>query len=226
VWTNGTTYYYRVSAVTAVGEGSRSAERSATPTAPATVPASPTLSATAGNGQVALGWTTPADGGSPLSGYRLYRGTTSGSLSLYQTLGVVTAYTDTAVTNGTTYYYQVSAVNSVGEGSRSAERSATPTAPASVPSAPLGLTATQGFPKGVDLAWSAPASNGGSPVTGYRIYRSTTSGTETFLAAINGIATTYRDAATKKGARYFYVVRAVNAVGEGSSSAEASAIAR
>jgi fibronectin type 3 domain-containing protein len=224
--TNGTTYYYQVSAVNAVGEGSRSTERSATPTAPITVPGQPTLTATAGNAQVALSWTTPANGGSPISGYRLYRGTSSGSLALYQTLGVVTTYTDTAVTNGTTYYYQVSAANGVGEGSRSAEHSATPTAPSTVPSAPLGFTAAPSFPKGIDLAWSAPASNGGAAITGYAIYRSTTSGTETFLAAVPAGSTTYRDTSTKKNTRYYYIVRAVNAVGEGASSTEATAISR
>jgi subtilisin len=190
-----------------------------------TVPGQPTLTATAGNGQVALAWTTPANGGSPISAYRLYRGTTSGSLSLYQALGVVTSYTDTSASNGTTYYYQVSAVNAVGEGTRSTERSATPTAPPTVPSAPLGFTATQASPKGIDLAWSPPASNGGSVITGYRIYRSTTSGSESFLTAV-GVVTTYKDTATKKGTRYYYIVRAVNAVGEGPASAQASAIAR
>jgi uncharacterized protein YfaS (alpha-2-macroglobulin family) len=45
-------------------------------------------------------------------------------------LGGVLAYTDTAVTNGQTYYYQVTAVNSVGESSRSNEANATPSASA------------------------------------------------------------------------------------------------
>jgi len=224
--TNGTTYYYQVSAVNAVGEGSRSTERSATPTAPITVPGVPSLTATAGNAQVGLSWTTPANGGATITGYRLYRGTTSGSLALYQTLGVVTTYSDTAVTNGTTYYYQVSAVNAVGEGTRSSERSATPTAPATVPLAPLGFTAAPSFPKGIDLAWSAPAADGGSAITGYRIYRSTTSGTETFLATVPAGSTTYRDTSTKKNTRYYYIVRAVNAVGEGATSSEATAISR
>src|SRR5207253_1577810 len=136
--TNGTTYYYQVSAVNAVGEGARSSEKSATPTAPATAPGVPTLTATAGNAQVALSWTTPANGGSPITAYKLYRGTVSGSLSLYQALGATNGYTDTAVTNGTTYYYQVTAVNAVGEGSRSTQRSAQPAGP---PSAPLNCAA-------------------------------------------------------------------------------------
>ena len=48
----------------------------------------------------------------------------------------MTGWTDSPVANGTTYYYQVSAVNSVGEGALSNERSATPVAPATAPGAP------------------------------------------------------------------------------------------
>ena len=102
----------------AVGEGARSNERSATPVAPATVPGAPTLnSATAGNGSVALSWSAPVrTAARAITGYKVYRGTSSGGETLLTTLGTVTSWTDTAVANGTTYYYQVSAVNAVGEG--------------------------------------------------------------------------------------------------------------
>jgi titin len=224
--TNGTTYLYAVSAVNAIGEGARSAERSAIPTAPTTVPGTPTLTATAGNGQVALSWTTPADGGSPITGYRLYRGTSSGNLSPYQSLGTGAGYTDSGVTNGTTYFYAVSAVNAIGEGSRSSERSATPTAPATAPGAPQNVTAVPHQSKGINLAWAAPSSDGGSPVTEYRIYRSTAPGQETLLTTVSATARTYRDASTRRGTRYYYIVRAVNSVGVGQPSAEVTAIAK
>src|SRR5207249_1864505 len=139
----------------------------------ATVPGTPSLSATAGNNQVGLSWTTPSDGGSPITGYRVYRGTVSGSLSLYQTLGITNGYTDPAAVDGTKYYYQVSAVNAVGEGARSSERSATPAAPATVPGV-ASLTATAGNAQ-VALSWTTPA-DGGSPITGYKLYRGTVSG--------------------------------------------------
>ena len=128
---NGTTYYYQVAAVNAVDTGPGSNERSATPTPPPppTAPGAPNLTAaSAGNASVALGWTAPAsDGGSPITGYEIWRGTTSGSASLLTTVGLTTSYTDTAVSNGTTYYYQVAAVNAVDTGPGSNERSATPT---------------------------------------------------------------------------------------------------
>lgn len=184
---------------------------------PPTVPDAPVLTATAADRSVRLSWTTPANGGAPISGYRLYRGTATGSEVLLKTVGKVNVYDDTTVSNGTRYFYRVSAVNSVGEGALSNEVSALP---ATVPAAP-SLTAATGKPKGVALSWTT-APNGGSPITGYRIYRGTASGSETFLKAV-GTVTSYNDTATTKGTTYFYVVRAVNSVGEGAASNEVSA---
>jgi hypothetical protein len=94
-----------------------------------TLPTEPqNLVATAGDGRVTLSWSAPrSDGGSAITNYRIYRRTSSTSQSLIATVDNVLSYTDTSVTNGVTYYYQVSAVNSVGEGPKSNEASATPT---------------------------------------------------------------------------------------------------
>ncbi|NJM04943.1 choice-of-anchor D domain-containing protein, partial [Candidatus Gracilibacteria bacterium] len=73
-----------------------------------TPPPAPTgLSATGGDGQIALSWT--ASSASDLAGYRVYRSTsapvnTSG-IPLATLIG--TSYTDSSVTNGTPYYYVV-----------------------------------------------------------------------------------------------------------------------
>jgi PKD repeat protein len=111
-----------------------------------TAPGAPTgLTATPGSTQVSLSWTAPAsNGGVNITAYRVYRGTTSGGETPVTTggcsgLGNVLSCTDTGLTNGQTYYYQVSAVNAIGEGTRSNEASAitpantptnTPTKPA------------------------------------------------------------------------------------------------
>jgi hypothetical protein len=95
-----------------------------------------------------------------------------------------------------------------------------------VPTAPQAVTAVPDAKKGIDLAWSPPSSNGGSAITGYRIFRGTSSGTETLLTTVAATARTYRDGSTVRNRRYYYVIRAVNAVGQGPASAEVSAIAR
>ncbi len=189
-----------------------------------TVPGTPALSATAGNATVHLTWTAPSTGGSAVTNYNVYRGTASGGETALATTGAGTSYDDNAANNGTKYYYQVSAVNAVGEGARSNEVSATPQA-VSAPTAPRNLTAKRASNRGVNLSWTAPSSNGGSAITGYRIYRSTSSNTETILVSIGNI-TSYRDTATKNGVTYFYKVTAVNSVGESLPSNEASARAR
>jgi subtilisin family serine protease len=93
----------------------------------ASAPDPPVLTAAAAPGVVHLTWTVPADGGAPggITGYTMYKGTTSGVLTpLVPSLGAgVTTYDDAAVVAGTTYFYQVAAVNGIGE-TRSAERSA------------------------------------------------------------------------------------------------------
>ena len=117
--------------------------------------------------------------------------------------------------NGTTYWYQVAAVNSAGAGTRSNEVSTPSMAPATTPSAPTGLTAKlQG--SGIQLAWSAPASTGGSPLTAYRIRRSSSSSTATF--EVPATQRVYVDSSLAKKTQYTYVVMAVNAVGEGPPS--------
>jgi len=125
--TNGTTYYYVVSASNSAGSSANSAQASATPTGSTTptAPAAPTgLTATAGNGQVSLSWAAS----SGATSYTVKRATTSGGAYTNVATNVAsTSYTDTGVTNGTTYYYVVSASNSAGSSADSAQASATPT---------------------------------------------------------------------------------------------------
>ncbi len=92
-------------------------------------PGAPTgLSALAGDASAALAWTPPTfDGGSPLTGYRIYRGTSPNpTVALTPDLGVVTSFQDSGLSNGQTYYYKVSALNTNGEGLLSNQASAAP----------------------------------------------------------------------------------------------------
>ena len=90
------------------------------------VPSAPTLTATAGIAMVHLSWTAPADGGSTITTYNIYRSTISGSEALFASIPAGTVFDDFAVMSGTTYFYEVSAMNAEGEGAMSLEVSASP----------------------------------------------------------------------------------------------------
>jgi outer membrane protein assembly factor BamB len=70
---------------------------------------------------------TEADNVSSITAYNIYRSTTSGAETLYDTVNAGTSgYTDHAVTNGQEYFYKISAVNEIGESALSNEITATP----------------------------------------------------------------------------------------------------
>ena len=94
----------------------------------AAVPGKPTgVTATAGNAQVKVSWTAPSG---TVTSYKLYRSTTAGGegTTAYKSALTGSSYTDTGLTNGTTYYYKVAAVNSAGTGAQSVEVSGKPVA--------------------------------------------------------------------------------------------------
>ncbi|WP_169853071.1 DUF7594 domain-containing protein [Anaerohalosphaera lusitana] len=185
-----------------------------------TAPAAPTgLGATAGDGSVSLDWADNSE--QDLASYTVYRSTTSGSGYASIATGVSTSdYTDNTVTNDTTYYYVVTAVDtSDNESDTSSEASATP-ADTTAPAAPTGLGATAGDGS-VDLDW---ADNSESDLDSYTVYRSTTSGSG-YAAVAQGVSSSdYTDNTVTNGTTYYYVVTAVDtASNESSTSSEVSA---
>ena len=91
-----------------------------TPPPPATAPSAPALTGSPAKKMAKLSWTVPSNGGSAITGYRVYKSTSSstGPWSL-RTTTTGTSFNDNGLRTGTTYWYQVTAVNSVGESGRS-----------------------------------------------------------------------------------------------------------
>jgi hypothetical protein len=98
---------------------------SSAPTAASTAPVAPlNLTATGGKQQISLGWTASTGANS----YNVKRAATNGGPYTTVTSPAGTSYTDTTVTNGTPYYYVVTAVSASGESANSNQASATPSA--------------------------------------------------------------------------------------------------
>ncbi len=178
-----------------------------------TAPAAPSLlSAAGGASSITLSWTTPADGGSPITGYEVWRGTASGGEALLTIVGVQNTYVDAAFVLGTTYWYQVAAVNAIDTGPLSNELSAALMEPPAAPTL-LGAPADGA----VALSWTEPADGGGA-ITGYNVYRAVGAGPEEALASTGATETLYVDFAVTNGTEYTYRVAAVNGAGEGALS--------
>jgi fibronectin type 3 domain-containing protein len=196
--TNGTPYSFTVVAVNGTASSAASSPLSATPVAAA--PSAPTgLTATPGSTQVSLLWTAPAGA----TGYRVYRG------GVLVASVATTSYTDTGLTNGTSYTWTVTAVKqNSAESAASSPATATPQVPA--PTAPTGVTATAGANQ-VVVTWNVV-----SGATSYKLYRGATLVTTT-------AGNTYTETGLTAGTSVSYTVVAVNAGGSSAASSAATA---
>lgn len=209
---NGTTYYFVVSAVSANGESVVSDEISATPLPP--LPAKVQgLMPTGGDGQVTFAWNTTAGATS----YNLYWSTTNdGTLPTNATkvAGVTSGMTLSGLTNGVTCYFAVTAENMAGEGPASSLKSATPAAALQPPASPTGVSVTAGAGQ-VTVTWAAPPladsynvyylQSAGAPTTATVIATGTKVPAAGSPQVVSGLTT---------GANYWFIVTAVNAAGE------------
>jgi hypothetical protein len=222
---DGVLYRYSVSAFNEAGEGPACEEAEVTVGALAAAPSAPrSVSAKAGNAYVVVSWSAPvSNGNSAITKYSVRRGTSPEGESWLADVAAVTSYNDTGVSNGQTYYYTITATNAVGESPESEEVSATPSQPgaATVPGAPQNISAEAGTGH-ILVSWYAPASDGGSAVTGYVVYRDSHTRKATPIATV-GPVFAYADTDVEPGATYVYFVSAVNAVGEGPATGSANA---
>ena len=223
--TFGATRYYRVAARNARGRGDWSAPPHPSATTESGVPGAPSLTArfTASH-SIALEWTVPVDNGSSISGYEVQwspDGSAGSWSDLHTANSTVTAYDDTGLDPGTQRYYQVRAVNSVGNGSWS--RPANAVTPAALPDPPT-LRAEANGESGISLSWDPPANDGGAAINAYELQVSTNDGATYSLVTItSGSARSYTQGGMQPGTTRHYQLRARNSAGWGEFSGAVSA---
>ena len=211
--TVGNVYTFAVRAVNGAGStesDSRSVTIVGTPAAP------DSFSAVAGDGQVWLGWRSPAD--FTISGYEYQQKEGTDAFGDWQTIpgsrSGSTFHIVTGLSNGTSYTFQVRAVNAAGESGSSGEQSATPATASSAPVKPEGFSARQTGIGQVELTWEA--SSNPLNVTGYQFKQN--SGSWTAISESDHSAVSHTITGLTQGVAYTFRVRAVNSAGSTESA--------
>ncbi|CAM3675551.1 pectate lyase [Marinicrinis lubricantis] len=204
---NGITYYYVVTAENIGGESESSQTVSIVPAAPLQIPTG--LSAVRGDRQVMLSW-NPVEGA---VSYNVKRSERDGLDYKVIASGITeTTFTDTALSNGSRYYYVVSASNETSASTNSESVTAVPAPNNGAPAIPTGIEAAAGDGQ-VILTW--PEVDG---ATAYNVKRGAfNSGSYTVIAS-NVSAARYQDVGLENGVTYDYVVTAMNENGESYAS--------
>src|SRR5690606_7198356 len=180
-----------------------------------TVPGPPTaVTATAGDGQATISFGPPAsDGGSPITHY-----TVMDNFGDFMVDGASSPIVVTGLASGVTYTFTVPASNAIRTAPASTpSNSVTPQATATVPTAPAAVTATAGDAQAT-VSFAAPASDGGSPITGYTA--------TSFPGGISasGSGSPIVVAGLTNGTPYTFTVTATNAIGTGPASAPSNSV--
>jgi len=216
--TTGSTYYFVVEATNNVGSSVPSSEVSGVPVA---VPTAPTvtsiLNGSAGSGQVTMSWSPPTSiGGSALTGYAVYYGTTANPTSYLGTVtSNVTRVSITNLTPGTTYYFDVVATNAIG--SSPASNVVSITCALAAPGKPGNVKATASGTS-VKVTWSASS---GSSVT-YQLLVSTSSSMSNATSYAANTATNYTVTGLATSTTYYFQVKASNSGGSSLSAVVSS----
>ncbi len=205
--TDGSIYSYFITATSAAGTSTNSFAAAAVPlpAPPASAPGS--LTGLFNGANIVLNWSSVPGA----VGYIIRRGTSSSGPFTYVQNITETTYTDAGLNVGTTYSYQVAAVNAAGV---STNATATVVPP---PLAPISLSAFPGNAQ-VTLSWTAVPG-----VTGYYLFSGTNSGNETNVVLANYSGSSYTNTGLTNGVTCFYVVASTNSTGLSPNSPEASA---
>ncbi|WP_328439490.1 fibronectin type III domain-containing protein [Streptomyces sp. NBC_00444] len=232
----GETYIYVVTAVDAAGNESHAGARvpGTRTVGPSSAPGAPALSilADVGSDRISLVWNQ--SGAVPVSGYTVYRSRTTpvdttNASNVYATT-TARSYEMTATADDRAYYYAVVATSTYGIRSAPSNSVLPPAGGGQVETRPPGPTEVYEVVPGdgqVRLTWAIVASpNGQSPVTGYRVYRSTSPGVtkENAEATYDTADHRHTDTGLTNGTTYYYAVATLNQAGlESALSPEVSA---
>ncbi len=176
----------------------------------------------AGTTSASVSWDAPSAGGAP-SSYRItpYVGSTAQPSTTVTGTPPATTATVTGLTSGTTYRFSVRALNPAGSGPESSlSNSVTPSDPV-VPTAPGDIVARP-ITGAVQVEWTAPASDGDSPLTGYTVTPYVAGVAQDPVDVAAGV-TSKKVTGLTNGTSYTFRVTARNAVGAGPASAPSSA---
>lgn len=187
-------------------------------------PAAPTaVTPTEDDQEVALSWDAGNANGSDIVGYKIEKNDGSWSTVTSDTGSAATSYTVTGLTNGTAYTFRVTAINGVGSGEAPSAVTASKT-PRGLPGTPgtLSLAAGSTPSTAINLSWSAPGSNNGSAITGYKIQYKTTGSWSNVVADTGSTSTTYSATGLTAGTTYYFRVASINAAGAGTYGNEPS----
>ena len=220
--TANTSYQVQVRATNAEGDSQWSPSGTgSTGSPPVTPPGKVTgVNITPGNQTLQVNWTQV----SGATGYKVQwkSGGQSYSSSRQATVssGSTTSRTVSNLNNGTEYTVRVIATKTgASDGIPSDDANGTPTSANTVPTAPRGLNATGVGNTRINLSWNAPDSDGGSPITGYKIELSSNSNSWTTRIANTGSANrTYSHTGLSTGDTRHYRVSAINSSGTGPTS--------
>ncbi|MEM7107103.1 MAG: HNH/endonuclease VII fold putative polymorphic toxin [Bacteroidota bacterium] len=163
---------------------------------------------------VYLTWT---DRSNDETGFEIERSLTSGSgfTLITTTASDNTTYTDTGLSENTTYYYRIRAINTNGNSDYAPE--STVTTPQSVPLSPSSLSITSSTSSSLTLSWADNSNN----EDGFEIHRSLTSGSGfSLIQTTSADASSFTDTGLAPSTTYYYQVRAVNTAGASTFSSE------
>jgi hypothetical protein len=188
-----------------------------------TAPGAPTIGSAVSTGSTTanLSFTAPAsNGGATITSYKAY--TSSGSLLATLNQAVSGTFSITGLSVGSTYSFYVTATNTIGTSSPSANsNSITMGVSSTVPGAPTGLVATTTGESTATISFTAPTSDGGSPITSYTFTSSPGGLSATFTGAGSGTLTI---TGLSPGLTYTFIGYATNAVGNSSNSVTSNAV--